>query len=481
VTYLIRQTLNNKTKLSEEELISECTIKTSSSIGSTSNAVNTSNTNLSTSFEPCKSKQIKQSTQSLIKSKRVENTQSTKTINNLKRKSIVNKKREKVTKTNKQSKLEAEYTKSNLGATSKTEIRENFKKLKTLDFRLFKMGQKMDSNEINIDRIICKLDTINSSNPIYLINIPNCSTTTIGNSQCNHDKEENPKDTKFTDDKNKSKTDCIDKFKTSLINNPVINKTKNTDTCDWDKCVCKLIGIDKTQNMKPNHDKKNNIDVFDLCKNFTSKSRLSEIKGSESPSKTEQVCDEFAQRLSLNDVKVNSCVTICSKKSNYFLNNKNKNLTQPTFKLNAEKNDICGFLNSQQIPECIKPLKLDDGIAIASDQFQKVTGSRKDVINTNCVNSTSKQNNNINITHGHHQIIKPQGGFSFEDCESNTSSLVRSIHMIHCQCHQTVKLEADTINAYHTSDKIYDIERIVDNNNCEDEIVYNIVLDPNIR
>jgi len=112
--------------------------------------------------------------------------------------------------------------------TPNNEIREENDKLKMLDCMLFKIENKMALNENNIDKLMCKLETIISHYPIDHIDVRNRSNTEIGNKQCIQEQQVNPEDIKCTDNQNESKDVRKVQSKSSLTNNiPVMNKNSD--------------------------------------------------------------------------------------------------------------------------------------------------------------------------------------------------------------------------------------------------------------
>jgi len=74
-----------------------------------------------------------------------------------------------------------------------------------LNCRLFKIESKIALNENNIDKLMCKLETIISHSSIDHVDVRNRSNTKIGNKQCNQEQQVNAEDTKCTDNQNESK------------------------------------------------------------------------------------------------------------------------------------------------------------------------------------------------------------------------------------------------------------------------------------
>jgi len=398
----------NEERQKEKEIVSECNIK------SDFNSVNASNKNSLTMTnvnQPYKSKLIK-------------NTKNTRITDTTKRKYILTKKNERVITKNEQTTFKANSTKSNISGVPKNETHEENDKWKMLDSRLFKLENKMAVNENNIEKLMCKLDTIISYYPVDNMDVRN---------RCNQEQQVNPEDIEYTYEQTESKV--VRKVPSKSLetnNNPVMNKNSDgphnnndTDKCTVDQCVCKVIGNDMKSDENKN---KNKYGIQILCDYFQSNFGA---KQTEYPrSKTEQIDNKSNQLSISNDVKVNKQETIFSNKSSYILNNIKENRSEPTFKSNYGKNGVC---DSQSKPD-EKINKIPEKCRKTQEQFSYV----------NRTSSTARQETNINTVQSRRQqIIKPKPEFS---------------------------------NSFHKKRKIYSINRVVNDNN-QNEIIYQAILD----
>lgn len=242
------------------------------------------------------------------------------------------------------------------------------------------LENKMNRNETNIDKLMCKVEQLSKKNEHIIIE-----------SKSNNMEKENKQELQKSIDDIKLCINYLIQPDTPRTQQGITTDTPNIKTninssCNSNRCVCKLIHNTNDDNLQVinSHHNNNQIKYGDiiLCEFLRAKLTFEMIKRSEHQQIVQM--NQFSNPI---DGKKNSNLSICFEKTNHlknycvqkqnveqknsqltnlcpkpsvhhffkneFLNDTNSN--QPISKKSScEKNKICDFLSSQPTPEWIK-------------------------------------------------------------------------------------------------------------------------------
>ncbi|XP_027836476.2 myb-like protein D [Aphis gossypii] len=317
------------------------------------------------------------------------------------------------------------------------------------------LENKMNRNETNIDKLMCKVEQLSKKNEHVIME-----------SKSNNLEKENKQELQKSIDDIKLCIDYLIQPDTPRTQQCITTDTPNINTntnssCNSNRCVCKLIHNTNDDNLQVinSHHNNNQVKYGDiiLCEFLRAKLTFEMIKRSEHQQIVQMnqfsipidgkknsnlsICFEKTNHLKNDCVqeqnveqKISQLTNLCPKPSvhhffkNEFLND--TNLNQPISKISpCEKNKICDFLSSQPTPEWIKRsqnLVVSDNPCGKCAKFPQTNCNSNKLYNIERIEKENCDNNNTNGRV--YEITQKQ----VDPEENNNDHTINEHHVVPC-------------------------------------------------